>query len=235
MANSSSNQTATASQNSRAWWALITLVVVSTIGQLSLRSVASVADREEQIQRAMAAVERLPEDFGDWQLTELAPLDESAQRMLQCRAHSHGVYTNSVTGAKVSMVLLVGSAGPLVAHTPEICYSSTDNEIVESPQADAIRGSGTTADALYRIKFRSKDVYGGLQKVYYGWRRSDSPWQAPDNPRLSLGGAPFLYKLQVAAHQSEASAATSEESLPDDPARKFVIDVLPVLDEILPR
>jgi hypothetical protein len=72
-------------------------------------------------------------------------------------------------------------------------------------------------------------VAGRQQRVYYAWRRFDGPWQAPDDPRWTLGGQPMLYKLQLACDALPAPGESSDS----DAVHRFLTDLLPVLDKVL--
>jgi hypothetical protein len=142
------------------------------------------------------------------------------------------VYVNDDTGERVSMILLVGQAGPLVAHTPEVCYSSANYSIVASDRPEIIssdRGRGTFA----RVILRSNSTAGEGQRVYYGWRPPRGEWQAPESPRMTLGGSPMLYKLQLATDDVADATGESNESGQADAGQRFLADLLPVLDPIL--
>ena len=76
----------------------------------------------------------------------------------------------------------------------------------------------------------SKSVSGHKLRVYYAWRKFAGPWEAPNRPRLALGGQPMLYKLQMAG---DAPTRADDNSLESDAARRFLNDLLPVLDGIL--
>lgn len=180
---------------------------------------------------ASEAVQQIPETFGHWKMVAAEPLPDTALTMLQCRAHQSRHYAHDETGEQVSFMLLVGPAGPLVAHTPDVCYGSSAFDIAESTESEVIRGTGSSADTFNRILFRSKSVIGEKQEVYYGWRPPAGHWEAPQKPRLALGGEPLLYKIQVAAViPDQADGADDATKSAVSPNRRFLDDLLPVLD-----
>jgi hypothetical protein len=213
---------------------LVVLVVVSLVGDRLCRSAASGVNQEEQLRIASEAVGKIPESFGRWRMTASEPVDDDVVRMLQCRAHQSRVYVDDETGEKLSFILFVGPPGPLVAHTPDICYSSAAFEIAENTESEVVRGEGNQADTFNRIEFRSKSVSGEKQEVYYGWRRPAGHWEAPESPRLSLAGSPLLYKVQVASIDGAKPSSSTEDAEPVASVnRRFLADLLPVLDSIL--
>jgi hypothetical protein len=218
---------------SRTHIGLAALVVVSLAGDAVCRRLARGGDQERLLAIAVDAVGRLPEQFGPWHAVDSEPLDESVVRMLECRAHLNRNYRNEDTGETASLILLAGPPGPLLAHTPEVCYSSSSFDVVEPARPESFRTAGEHTDELHHALFRSLGVSGELQVVYYGWRPPAGHWQAPKDPRLSLGGGPMLYKLQVATDIPADDVKSSADSKAPDAGRRLLIDLLPVLDSLL--
>lgn len=219
---------------SRVWIGLVVLAAVSFTGDRICRSVASGSRQEQLFRVASDAVGKLPDAIGPWRAVEAQPLTDSVVGMLQCRAYQNRIYVNDETGERVSLILLVGSAGPLVAHTPEICYGSSAFELVENTKRVVVREAGGRPDTLNRVLFRSNSVGGERQQVFYGWRPPSGHWQAPNNPRLELGGFPLLYKIQLATIDGVNAASSSEDAKPDESVnQRFLDELLPVLDSLL--
>jgi len=218
------------SRVSRTTVALAALVGLSLVGDFLCRTLASPVDREKLLESAAERVSRLPSQIGSWRMKRSAPLPDETLQMLRCRAHENRVYMDDQTGETVSLVLMTGTAGPLVAHTPEVCYSSVDFETIEPAHPEAIRQSGSGSDVFDQVTFRSRNVAADTQRVFYGWRTVSGSWVAPKNPRLSLGGEPLLYKVQLTG---EAPPEKLSGASATDPARRFLKELLPALDEIL--
>lgn len=231
--------TASTAPSPRVWSGLLLLALASFAGDRLCRSAApTAAEQGRLLQLGGAAVHRLPESFGLWRQVSNDPLDADTLAILQCDDHENRVYANSETGERVALTLLVGKAGPMVAHTPEVCYSSAAFDVVETAKPREIRTTGPAPDTFDRIVFRSNSVAGEKQTVYYAWRRAVGAWEAPKDPRLTLGGAPVLYKLQLASTGGDSAAETDSETGTDsengsEVCRRFLDDLLPVLDEPL--
>jgi hypothetical protein len=208
---------------------LIVLVVASVAGDLVCRSLSPGADQDRLLRLASGNVASLPEQIGTWRSSPGEPLSEVVLRMLDCRAYESRAYIDDRTGEQVGLLLLVGSSGPLVAHTAEVCYGSVNFEILDPPASEPVRGTGAQADVVHRVTFRSNSVTGQKQRVYYAWRRFDGPWEAPNSPRLTLGNQPMLYKIQLVG----SAPPEGKETLVTDPARRFLLELLPVLEKIL--
>lgn len=218
--------------SSRIWRGLAALVVVSFAGNAICQAISSGGDREQKLRLGAEAIGRLPESFGTWRMAESQPLDEAARAMLQCRGDTSRVYTDAETGESVSLVLLAGPAGPLVAHTPEVCYSSTSFDVLESAHPESVRKTDRSVDEFNRVLFRESTVAGRRHRVYYAWRPFSGSWTAPNRPRLALGGQPMLYKLQIGAVEGMNSVLAGEGTQ-NDVGRRFLSDLLPILDEAL--
>lgn len=212
---------------------LATLIAISLAGDRLCRRAVSAGDQERCLRIGSAVVKRFPTSFGAWRSIDSEPLSDRAVEMLQCREHTSRLYINDETGEKVSLFLIVGFAGPMLAHTPEICYSSADFEVVDSSAPEVVRDIDGAVDTFDRVKFQSKSVGGGRQIVYYAWRTLAGAWQVPRHPRLSLGGEPMLYKLQLAAAVQEPARRGGAAVERPDACRHFLDDLLPVLDPIL--
>jgi hypothetical protein len=217
-------------QSSRVRYGLVALVVASLTGDVVCRSTVHSADEERLMRIASEGISRLPATIGPWRLLKTETMPDSAIALLQCRGHEARLYGDDQTGDKVSLILLVGPAGPLVAHTAEVCYGSVDNDIVGPPHSEIVRGTGERADTVHQVTFASKSLSGHKLRVYYAWRKFEGRWEAPDRPRLTLGGQPMLYKLQMAG---EAPPKADDRTLESDAARRFLVDLLPVLDRTL--
>jgi hypothetical protein len=176
----------------------------------------------EAIEQAAARLGKIPSHFGPWHLRDEEPLRDSTLRMLQCASHVSRTYTNSETGEWVSLVILVGPAGPLVAHTPEICMASREFQPLKPATAGPL--SDSTKDRFYAASFRETTLDGNKLDVYYAWSRDGQVWEAPDSPRIALGPLPVLYKIQVASAEPFGADDRSGTA-----ARTFLSDLLPRL------
>ena len=210
---------------SRVWYSLVVLTVVCLIGELVLWTLAGGGDQERLLQRAGNGVSNLPTTIGSWRMLKSEAMDGTTLSMLKCRAHQSRTYVDDQTGDIVALILLAGVAGPMVAHTPEACYSSTDFDIDVSAKSEVVRTTGDRADTFGHVAFRSKSLAAQRQEVYYAWRKHDGPWEAPQSPRLALGGQPLLYKLQLAI---ACPASSSDKTYAQDAMHRFLNDLAPV-------
>lgn len=206
--------------------AVLTIVSGAVHGRLSNRwgtpaDIPAVAD----------LLTRVPAEFGPWQKESDTRLDARVEEMLECAGYVNRTYRHSTTQERVHVAILLGPPGPIAVHTPEICYSSQDYTITEKPHPVTIepRGQAATptaagsAHTLWATTFRSNALDGAALRVYHGWS-DGGPWSAPEQPRYTMAGSPYLYKIQLAG-PSSADADT------EDVGRQFLEDFLPVLQK----
>ena len=106
-------------------------------------------------------------------------------------------YENRKTGEIVTVAVLLGPAGPISVHTPDVCYSSQDYTVLGAPEQTRFGGGEGSQDELWSTSLRSTSLTAGNLRVYYGWS-TGGPWSAPGDARFAFAGQPYLYKIQVA-------------------------------------
>jgi hypothetical protein len=182
--------------------------------------------RPEALVQAAASIERIPEQFGPWELQVAQPLPPESVEMLECAGHTSRTYRHRETGQIVNMFVIVGPPGPTAVHTPEICYSSRDFSI-EARRAKVSLATPQHSDSsVWELTLRGNDVHADELDVVYAWN-AGAGWHAADAPRYQFSGRPYLYKLQA------AGVVDASQSADREPCRAFVADLLPVLDEVL--
>ena len=104
------------------------VVLVGTVaGGVVQRRYDSRTTDKQTLERAAALLNRqLPDRVGNWHLLAKQELSPEVVKMLRCPAHLNRVYVHDQTGDRITVAVIVGPAGPVSVHTPEICYSSRD-------------------------------------------------------------------------------------------------------------
>ncbi|PHR95882.1 MAG: hypothetical protein COA78_29435 [Blastopirellula sp.] len=185
---------------------------------------------DETSQRANEAAQKLnelPEIIGAWRLDTQKPLDETAERILQCNGYLNNTYVNDTTGQFVHVAVLLGPTGPISVHTPEICYSSRDYDISEDRNAISISEKENGGHTLWSLDLLKKDLQASKLRVYYAWSFGEK-WEATEEPRYYYAGKPFLYKIQLAC---SVPAVESEDEI--DAGQEFLKQFLPALQKQL--
>jgi hypothetical protein len=181
--------------NVKYYSALLAIVAITVSPAVYLGHQQAV--RAAMLDQAARRLSLVPMQFGSWLLREEDTLSESVLNMLGCSNHLCRTYVNSNTGEAVALVFLVGPAGPLAVHTPEVCMTSREYENLKESEPLDIAARGKS-HRFFETMFRAKTLEGQKLNVYYGWSRDGSIWEAPESPRMELGPLPMLLKLQVA-------------------------------------
>ncbi|MBX7074754.1 MAG: EpsI family protein [Pirellulales bacterium] len=203
----------------------LTLVVAVTAGSaLGTGYLTNRWNRSDGMAAAADAVEALPTSIGPWEAQHSSELTEEVVRTLQCAGYVSRTYIHQQTGQRVTVAVLVGPAGPISVHTPEVCYSSRDYQIVEKAQRQSFPSSEAAPAELWSVTLQAPGGDDSMLRVYYGWSAGKG-WQAPDNPRFTYRGG-VLYKVQVAS--PHAAGATSSDN-----CREFLELFLPILSKTI--
>jgi hypothetical protein len=168
----------------------------------------------------------LPTEIGPWRTTASPPLSPATEAELECAGYVSRQYENRGTGAIVTVAVLLGPAGPISVHTPDVCYSSRNYTILGSPKRIQFGGEGSQ-DELWSTSLQSTSLTAGNLRVYYGWS-SGGPWSAPKDARFAFAGQPHLYKIQVAG-----PLPTPADDVASDQCRAFLKEFLPVVGPYL--
>jgi hypothetical protein len=173
--------------------------------------------------RHQAALQRIPTALGDWRLVaDGKPVSALVEKQLELRGYTHRIYEQPTTRQRITLLLMLGPAGPLVRHPPEICYESREHKLLAS--------NALTIDAQgrrYRLRllsYRPESLVESEFLVAYGFG-ADGRWDVPDSPRATYGGKPLLYKLQVLTAAGTDESETNSARLVD-----FLQQLLPTLN-----
>lgn len=177
---------------------------------------------------AGARLAQIPLHIGAWKSDGSERLPDSARNELACTGDTSRQYVNTASGATIGVTLVVGPAGTIAVHKPEICFPSQNYRLLGNRKRVNITDARGLSHALWVVDFERQDLEGGMVRVYYAWT-TNGVWQAPDEPRYKYLGSPYLYKLQVAA-----PVALSTPGATQDPIPAFLRDFLPEAgDELL--
>jgi len=179
---------------------LATVISGLLLGQASGRwgTTPAIATAEQLLGR------RLPERTGNWRLRKEQELESQVLKMMSCNAYIARVYEHDQTGALVTVTVLVGPAGPISVHTPEICYSSRDYVVGRNRVKVPVDDDAGRHHEFWDVSLKARDSESSVQRVLYAWSTGEA-WNATAHPRFAFAGAPYLYKLQLAARSPVAA------------------------------
>jgi hypothetical protein len=121
----------------------------------------------------------------------------------------------------VLVILMCGRAGQMAVHTPDVCYRGAGYEMAGTQSQQTLPGGAR----FWTARFRPATPTSPELAIHWAWS-AEGRWQAPDSPRLTFAGQPYLYKLYVVREASAAPGA-------DPVITGFLQELLPVLDEVL--
>jgi hypothetical protein len=149
------------------------------------------------LEGAAHRVGSFPREFGSWTFVEEgAPLHEEVCRELAVKGYINRTYKHRDSDTLVQVLLMVGQAGPLLRHPPNICYANMANEQIGD--MTKIHTTATDPPSTFNLLEykRARSVTNDRFLVAYAMA-TDAAWKVPAMPRVEFGAAPMLYKVQL--------------------------------------
>jgi hypothetical protein len=176
-----------------------------------------------------ARVEGLPAEVGNWKSApnDHSTFDDEVIRMLDCKGYISRTYRHEQTGEVVQVAVLYGAAGPMSAHTPEVCYSTRDYQMTVRPTPTKVEYDQSEGEFM-RMQLRSPQLSSDNLAIYYAWSDGKTAWRSPRQPRFAFGGQGYLHKIQLACNVSDSSGQEH-----NDAGKAFLREFLPVVDQQL--
>ncbi len=180
------------------WIGLILVVALTTGGGLVYGRLTNRWGATQIQSEAGAKLERIPTNFATWKGGESTHLPDYAQAQLECTGEVIRQYVDAETGSTIGVTLLVGPAGTLAVHSPEICFPSQNYRLLGKRQRVEVQDVKGVDHSFWAVDFQLQNVEGEMVRVYYAWSTGGA-WSAPDDPRFAFAGSAFLYKIQLVA------------------------------------
>lgn len=175
------------------------------------------------VEEAAARLQEVPTTLEGWESTPVA-VPERALQIGEIGGHYARRFINRRTGAAVSVLMVVGRAGPITVHTADICYPGGGwqqigrtkyqhgDRLAQFDVLDLTKSTGTLPTQL---------------RIYMAMG-SKGAWSYPDNPRLAFAGQSALYKIYVTYE-----APKLDDPVEKGPAVELIQALLPQLQEKL--
>lgn len=170
---------------------------------------------------------RVPQQIGEWESTELAPLDHpSAIETL------HRQYTNRITNRSISIMLTVGDPATILDHPITRLYSGHAYRAVNDPTPLNIRVTHESLKERVLHAFLTADLYepSSLKTeqliTVWGWTRT-GVWESPVKPLDQYEQERVAYRLYVTQAWDFAA-----QSRPND-IEDFLTVATPVLADAI--
>ena len=153
-----------------------------------------------------------PTQIGDWKLQdELPDLSEYIQSELQFKSHVNRIYQDS-QGNQITMLIMVGSAGPLIRHPVEVCYDVRVRQLLHSQMLDFENDQGEQKVRVHR--YEPNSLVDDEFYVAYAYC-VNGKLDAPKSPRIKYGAERVLYKIQILASSHDTGAEEVPDSIKD--------------------
>lgn len=177
------------------------------------------------LEDAMIRVPEMPLEFDGW-VGEAQPVDSAEYAQAGARAHWARTYRKN--GKEFLVILMVGRAGRMAVHTPEVCYRGAGFDLQNSPTPFTVRTStGSELGSFWSATFVKPGTAGAELQLLWSW--SDGHlWDAPQSARWKFRGQPALYKMYVSQETSGLAADAGSKNR-DEFLRAF----LPILNRTL--
>lgn len=198
------------------WPAAVTALSITLVGGVLYGGYAQRWSPPAELSAGVIRLEKLPNQVGKWKAVENLPIDAEAVQMLDCAGYNSRRYVNQETGQQLNCAVLVGRAGPIAVHTPEVCFSSRAYDITGERTETGVEENPSRRHSFWLVDFSSRNALADALRVYYAWSSGDA-WIASRSPRFEFAGAPLLYKIQLAVKVSPNVASKG-----DDPGKQFL-------------
>jgi len=176
---------------------------------------------------AAAKLTSVPLSLGNWVGKDLE-LDPRQVVQGEMTGHLLRFYIERTSGKNLQVLLICGRAGPTSLHTPDICFQGAGYNQDAAKVKRTVKGPSEETPADFWVaRFQKPGPTPDPLQIYWSWSATGS-WNAPDYPRMTFGGYPFLYKLYVVHPLSKL-----DEPSADDPTPEFLRLLLPELHKSL--
>lgn len=191
-----------------------------------------VTERPEEVDEWVQRLEEIPLTMDGW----TGKVGESDERQLQVAKAAGGtslMFTDSGGENVVSVFIVCGRGRYVANHTPDKCYVAAGYNMGQSPQqygieVDEYVDAGKASPEFYTARFSKESPdHSEHLRIFWAWNNGEG-WQAPGDAGTAYATAPVLYKMYVISQMRDG-----REAIEDSEARRFVEEVIPMLDAAL--
>ena len=183
----------------------------------------------EDLTEQVRLVKSLPSEFGQtedgrpaWVIVgEPQALDDDIVDLLECAGHYQAMYRSTLRPDwVVQLLVMVGPPGPLLGHSPAVCYPASGARYLSGPERVEFANENEEDVELQVMLFEQGKLYKRRVKVGYAFSVGEN-FLSPDNIWMTLGRAPYLYKIQL---HCALPPGNEIDDVQDDPLVAFMGD-----------
>jgi hypothetical protein len=180
----------------------------------------------EEVQKAVACLERIPRKIGDW---EAEPMEANLRDSQGLAGQLYLRYVNRLNHETILLALVCGRPGPVSIHTPDVCYAASGYKVGKRSTFEVKGGQVTGSPQFFTADAKPPETakQGGEERLYWGWR-AGGRWHVARNPRLEFARQPVLFKFYM-VRKMDAPMPPEQE----DPCVDFLRQLLPELERVL--
>ncbi len=211
------------------WGVVASLLLVGSGVVRAVQSSQYAAEKDYLIECPFA-LSGIPRAIDAWHVLEGSEtvLDPLTTRITGSTDHVIRTYVDDMTGVMLSVLVLFGPAGPVLPHTPQICYPSSGFVAVGGPiERDIKLEDQETATFRSSIFMKSGGRSTIRQMVYHSYLL-DGPWSPSVATRKFARKNPGIFKVQIQRRVTEG-----EKQNADEPIEDFVKKLLPTLEKMI--
>ena len=143
-------------------------------------------------------VTSLPTEFGQtedgrpaWVIVgEPLALDDDIVDLLECAGHYQAMYQSTLRPDwVVQLLVMVGPSGPLLGHSPEVCYPASGAKYLSGPERIVFANTNEGNVELQVMMFEQGKVDKREVRVGYAFSAGEN-FVSPDNVWMNLGQSP---------------------------------------------
>ena len=178
-------------------------------------------------------IERLPTvplEIDGWKAEEIES-NQAEFDLAGARGYWSRIYRKD--GQEILAILMVGRAGRMSVHTPEVCYRGAGYELFGPPVPHDVGEPDAALGRFWTANFMKPSAAGAELQLDWGWNCGHG-WQAPASPRWEFAGRPALYKLYLSRSSAGGNTAT-QTAIMDGFLRRFVPALNAAFDAALDR
>ncbi len=168
----------------------------------------------EELVASAARLNAVPMELADWVGEQAPDMTPEEYRAADIAGYIHRRYVHRRTKTELSLLIVCGKPGPVMRHTPDVCYPGAGYEMGRpTKHAYSSDLEPTSAEFFLGKATGSEGHVPDHRRIYWAWG-AEGAWAAPES-RWKLIRAytmkPAIYKLYVTRRLLSGEEPVTEE------------------------